>query len=815
MSDTETHDNSQDHSQTFDPTVFDPSLYASVDNLAGTIGPNGKPIWSAEQAATYLFRAGAGYGTGGNMVMPTGGDINVLTFGFHVNQASLAANGYAYTDSSGTVRYLSEYNSFRPFTEAQKAATREAMLYWDDVVSTEFVESNINDADIAFGNYVGTGQAYARLLANTISSNPLINPQVRDIGGDIWVNWNAASNFQLDEGGYGMNTLSHEVGHGFGMLHPGDYNASPGVSLSYGANAEYYQDTRSYSILSYWNPRDIGARDFDFSVMNIAYGATPMVHDILAMQMKYGAEMTTRTGDTTYGFNSNAGRDAFDFVKTPAPTMAIWDAGGIDTLDASGYKTNQVINLTPGSLSSIGGITADEFPTFEQVNANRAAAGMAPTTLTNYNNNKNVFMTNPALYGRITDNVGIAYGAIIENAVGGSGNDSIIGNTADNVLKGNGGNDLIASGGGNDTLDGGAGKDEMLGSTGNDTYIVGEAGDIVTELLGEGTDTVESTISYTLGDNVENLTLRGGAAPVGALTFAAAAASAVLVGTGNGLANVITATGEGSFELNGGAGNDTITGGSGDDVINGGEGDDVLSGGAGNDSFVGGAGADKFIGGAGDDFYVIDDAGDSIVEGFGEGKDSVIVNVEGYVLAGGIEGVTLGDDVIAIMGNDLGNVLTGNALGNQLNGGGGNDTLIGGDGTDVFTGGAGNDTFVAEFNTNTVAAKQGALSVDVILDFNQAGDDTIDLSGLGLDLNFAGKSSGNNMGDVTWKSFGNVNAAEAALGFDIDGIDGVSTATGPVTVVFVNSDGDSAQEMALVLMNTNQVTATDFLFGGG
>ena len=686
---TETHDHDDgvhDHAEAFDPSIFNPTLYGSVDHLAGTLGPNGKPIWTAEQAATYLFRAGAGYGTGGNMVMPTGGDINVLSFGFHTSQASLAANGYVY-ESGGRYFALSEYFNFKPFTTAQMDATREAMQYWDDVVATEFVETHIDQADIAFGNYTnqpGT-QAYARLLANTITGNPAINAQIRDIGGDVWVAFNTASNFHLDEGGYGMNTLVHEIGHGFGMLHPGNYNFTPGgPPLSYANHAEYYQDTRSYSILSYWNPRDVGARDYDFLTMNLAYGATPMVHDILAMQMKYGAEMTTRTGDTIYGFNSNAGRDAFDFVKTPAPMMAIWDAGGIDTLDASGYKTNQIINLMPGSLSSIGGITPDEFPTFEQVNANRAASGMAPVSLTTYTNNKNAYMSNPALYGRIQDNVGIAYGATIENAMGGSGHDSMIGNNADNVMKGNAGNDLIASGLGNDTLDGGIGADTlvggsgndtlnggigndiMLGGTGNDLYIVGEAGDTVTELAGEGSDTVLSSIDYVLGDNVDNLNLTG----------------AAVSGTGNGLDNRIS-------------------------------------------------------------------------------------------------------------GNGL---------------------------TNLLTGGAGNDIFVAEINSVLTATKDGDISVDILVDFDSNGDDQIDLSGIDADttteghqaFEFAGASS-LKTGEVGYKTFGNVNAAEKSLGFEIDGLED-SSHSGPVTVIFGNNDADKDADFAFVVYGTPQIDPTDFVF---
>ncbi|MCR5877501.1 M10 family metallopeptidase C-terminal domain-containing protein [Phenylobacterium sp. J367] len=454
---------------------------ASLDPAAGGTA-NGKPIWTADQIADHLNRTGTAWGDTG---VPRDGDASVLTYGFFNSQADLVANGYVY-ELGGTYYGLSEYFGFAAFNEAQRAATREAFQYWDDVVAVSFQESSVDQGDMNFGNLTnrpGT-QAYSRLPSDIVSTNPHVNAQAYNIVGDVWVTATTASNFQLDEGGYGMNTLVHEIGHSLGLSHPGAYNFAPGFAVTYLNGAEYAQDARNYTIMSYWNPRDLGAtpdgvptRDFDWSLMNIAYGATPMVHDILAIQQMYGADMTTRTGDTTYGFNSNAGRDAFDFTKTPWPTMTIWDAGGIDTLDASGYAVTQVIDLTPGSLSSIGGITLDQAPTIEQVNANRAAAGMAPVTQATYDANIQALQADPEWRGRLTDNVGIAYDVTIENAKGGSGSDLINGNGANNHLWGNAGTDTLLGRAGADTLDGGAGADILVGGDGVDVLVGGAGAD--------------------------------------------------------------------------------------------------------------------------------------------------------------------------------------------------------------------------------------------------------------------------------------------------------------------------------------------------
>lgn len=155
------------------------------------------------------------------------------------------------------------------------------------------------------------------------------------------------------------------------------------------------------------------------------------------------------------------------------------------------------------------------------------------------------------------------------NATANSLNNVITGNNAANQLNGDAGNDTLNGGAGDDTLIGWSGADTMAGGLGNDSYFVENAGDVVTENLNQGTDTVSSRLTYTLPVNVENLTFTG---------------TAVVNGTGNNLNNVITGN-NAANQLNGGAGNDTLNGGAGNDVLDGGTGTNTLTGGTGNDSF--------------------------------------------------------------------------------------------------------------------------------------------------------------------------------------------------------------------------------------
>lgn len=291
---------------------------------------------------------------------------------------------------------------------------------------------------------------------------------------------------------------------------------------------------------------------------------------------------------------------------------------------------------------------------------------------------------------------------------GGAGNDSVYGGVSDDVITGFAGDDIcfafggndrlyggdgldnLSGGAGNDYLDGGSGVDNLAGGTGNDMYIV-SSGDIVTEALNGGTDTVRASISYTLGSNVEKLVLTG--------------ASSVN-GTGNALANFLT----------GNAGNNLLRGGSGNDSINGGSGNDRIDGGAGIDRayFTGTIAATVNLGLA-------------TAQNTGHGTDTIL-NVEHISSGSGNDWLT---------GNALGNSLISGEGNDTLNGGSGNDALYGGGGNDLLTGGTGNDRIDGGAGADTFVFT-GAFGRDTVTGFDrlQVGE-VIDISAISSIVDFA------------------------------------------------------------------------------
>ena len=317
---------------------------------------------------------------------------------------------------------------------------------------------------------------------------------------------------------------------------------------------------------------------------------------------------------------------------------------------------------------------------------------------------------------RVTDPGGMSYDetftiTVGSRSLGGSGNDTLTGTGGADRLFGQGGNDILIGLEGDDAVNGGTGADAMQGGAGNDSYTVDDGGDQAIETAGGvdagGLDKVTASVSFTLGDFVENLTLSG---------------TADIDGTGNGLDN----------RLLGNAGANVLDGGNGEDTLNGYGGSDTLRGGAGNDRLDGGTGADLMAGGAGDDTYYVDDALDTVSEDDGLGGDAggldLVMATASTVLAAHVEDLRLvGSDAIDGIGNDEANSLLGNNAANRLiglggadilTGYGGNDILEGGNGEDSLTGGDGDDILRGGADGDVL---KGGTGFDAM--FGGAGDD--------------------------------------------------------------------------------------------
>jgi serralysin len=358
---------------------------------------------------------------------------------------------------------------------------------------------------------------------------------------------------------------------------------------------------------------------------------------------------------------------------------------------------------------------------------------------------------------------------------GGAGNDTLVGGDANDILKG---------GTGDDRLDGGLGADVLSGGLGNDTYVVNNLQDQIIENTGEGTDTVESSITWTLGANLENLTLTG---------------SAAINGTGNELDNVLI----------GNSAKNTLSGGAGNDTLDGGAGVDTLIGGAGNDTYI----VDLLTNGTGTKATLALE--DTITEKAGEGdldvlqlrmSDSAVANFSGsaaVTLGANLEVLdarNTGTLAITLNGNAADNRIIGNAGNNILDGKAGIDTLIGGAGDDLYIldnaaelalveeeAGEGNDTLQIGYNnTNKTEAQSIDLSAGNLVNF-----ENITVTGTGL-FNLTGNNLGN-------KLTGNAsaNVITGGTGNDVlDGKNGGDTLTGGDgdDTYFVYSDKDQVIE---------------------
>lgn len=625
-----------------------------------------------------------------------------------------SASDYPAYPNPAAVQYFSSVSAL------QRQAAINAFNLVASYTNAQFVNNGTDISDMRIGQTsdpsVGTAYAYYPIAS------------VGGVGGDVWFGVQYDYRSALP-GNYAYLTMLHEIGHGLGLKHSQEVGGPARVAVP--AN----RDALEFTVMSYRSFP--GGPLTGYTNGSVDFPTTYMMNDIAALQAMYGADFTTQSGDTVYAWSPTTGAMTLNGALQGAPAgnrifMTVWDGGGRDTYDFSAYTTALRVDLNPGASSSLSA-------------AQTANLG----------------------YGRVAQgNVYNAYQyandprSLIENAIGGSGADSLLGNIADNLLEGRGGADTLA---------GGAGADTLSGGDGDDLYLVDGAADLVIEAAGGGTDTINIAIavangSYTLGAEVENGTL------VNAVAFTLNGNALANRLTGNALANI----------LNGGAGNDTLVGGGGIDTLAGGTGDDVyvvdtgadrvtelagegtdlvqvavnlsggtwtlgdnlenaeivstldynltgnalnnrLTGNAAINRLDGGAGADTLAGGGGNDIYTIDSLSDSVVEVAGGGTDLVQVAITTaggtWTLAAEVEEAMITSTVAYnLAGNALANRLTGNTAANRLDGGAGADTLNGAGGADTLAGGAGDDLYLVYSAT------------DVILEFTGEGTDTANVA---------------------------------------------------------------------------------------
>jgi len=403
-----------------------------------------------------------------------------LTFSFP-SGASFYGTGYGSGEPS---------NNFEAFTAVQQTAVRAVLKTYSSVANftfTEVTESSTLHGDLRYAESDATGTAWAYY------------PSTSAIGGDAW--FNNSKNYYDNplKGTYGYQTLLHETGHAMGLKHPQDAKGSfAAMPLDH--------DSIEYSVMSYRSY--VGGPMTGYTAGSTSYPQTLMMYDIAGLQLLYGANYTTNAANTAYKWDPLTGQMSINGAGQGAPAgnkifMTIWDGGGIDTYDFSNYASNLLVNLQPGSWTTASAVQ------LASLGSGHYAAGNIANALL-YNNN-------PA--------------SLIENAVGGSGTDTLTGNIAGNCLTG---------GGGNDMLDGAAGSDIAVYSGMFADYTVVQKADgswsIVDLRSGspDGTDTLWNMELLQFSDSLQTLDTQTQPSPL--VTSTGNSAPVIVSATAAGLA---------------------------------------------------------------------------------------------------------------------------------------------------------------------------------------------------------------------------------------------------------------------------------------
>jgi serralysin len=492
-------------------------------------------------------------------------DTTALTYSFPTSATEYTSNGYA------------AVNGFAAFNAVQQNAVKSIFANLSSFTNLTFTQSTTGVAVLRFGNATTvdysdnsavTSHTGLHQLGNsgTAEANP---PELSYNGappasasyaqGDGWFTAGNYSDPTIGSFEYAAGIM-HETGHNLGLKHGHITQGGHGVLFpTLPADHNSYE----YSVMTYSQfPTDVATNGDNAK----DHPTTYMQDDIAALQYLYGANYgaTAQNANTVYSWSPTTGEEFVNGVghlnangeAAPADHeifLTIWDGGGVDTYNFSNYTTNMSIDLSPGGWTVLDTSAA---------HLQRADLG------NNGEGGPEYFARGNIANAQIDPNKPAETASLIENAVGGSGNDTISGNAAGNSLNGGGGNDMLFGKAGNDVLTGGAGTNYLDGGAGADSLIgaggvscasyVDSAAGLTINLLAPSTSTGDAAgDSYS---NVHNV-------------------------LGSSFSDTIVADNAGD-RLYGGLGNDTIIGGSSADAI---------SGGAGRDFLIGGGGADQFI----------------------------------------------------------------------------------------------------------------------------------------------------------------------------------------------------------------------------
>lgn len=360
----------------------------------------------------------------------------------------------------GTYSTLGEQNATYHYTlnSTQQAAVRTALQAWANVANVGFQEVSDTSSTVGDLRFAWTSASDLTSTGEQAWGWGYMPSYYWPSGGDVWISTlsSGATNTDWSVGSYNFYSLIHETGHALGLKHPFEAPVTLPSAL----------DNELYSVMSYTDPPNDLFRTITYTATGISLRTahvppqTPMVLDIATMQALYGANTTYHTGDDVYSFDKDT-----PFFKT------IWDAGGNDTISVSNFSESCRIDLTPGNYSTIRILSAP------------IPAGYIVTG-----------GTTPTYDG--TNNLGIAYGATIENASGGSGNDTLLGNSANN------------------SLDGGAGLDRAYYSGNRSGFTVTSSGGnfiVQDNSGGNGTDTLVNLERLYFSDKSVALDISGNA----------------------------------------------------------------------------------------------------------------------------------------------------------------------------------------------------------------------------------------------------------------------------------------------------------------